>query len=174
MLRSLLVSSLVLLGACAAGPARHSSQPAQYQPTRVVFHHIEQNKTMALVNEAHTDRVELYSQQRRDWSTKVAENEVMDALVDHLYGQSRFMEYAQPGPAPTSGYQKFGEAQLPNGTFHWAIHVSSPVAEKQAFLRWQADFLSLWDQVAQLQAVAGEFEFKPSAPTTRPRRAGSE
>lgn len=174
MVRTLLVLFLLLSSACATGPTRQAAPRSPAQPARVVFRHIERNQTMALVNGAHTDRVELYSQQRRDWSTKVAEDEVMDALIEYLYGPSRFFDHARPGPAPTGGYLKYGEAQLAGGTFHWAIHANSPLEEKQAFLRWQTNFLALWDSVAQLQSVAGEFEFQATTPPSRPRRAGRE
>ena len=180
MLRSILlssvVSSLVLLAACASGGgASRYSTPAQAQdalPARVVFRHAEQNVEMALVNDAHTDRVELYSQARRDYSTKVTENEVMDALVEYLYGESRFMRYAQPGPAPRSGYHKYGEAELPNGTFHWAVHKYSPHEELLAFVEWQTNFLALWNQVAQLQSSDGNVNFTVPELTPRQRNAG--
>lgn len=168
MPRLLLVCCLALAAACASAAPRSSSAQVTSKPARVEFRHLRQNQKMVLVNQAHTDRVEYYSRQRSDLSTKIATDEVMDALVDYLHGQSRFLEYARPGPAPSGGYIKFGEAQLPRGTFHWGISEQTPKAEADAFLAWQMNFIGLWNDVAQLQTVSGDFEFRPPPD----RRAG--
>lgn len=168
MSRLLLACCLAFAAACAGAPPRSSEARASSAPARVEFRHLRQNQKMVLVNQAHTDRVEYYSRQRSDLSTKIATDEDMDALVEYLHGQSRFLEYSRPGPAPASGYIKYAEAQLPRGTFHWGIGDHTPKAEADAFLAWQMNFIGLWNDVAQLQSVSSDFEFRPPPA----RRAG--
>lgn len=125
---------------------------------------------MVLVNQAHTDRVELYSSKRSDLSTKVASDDVMELLLEYLHGDSRFFEFARPGPASSGNYIKYGEAQLRTGTFHWGVSDHTPKAEGEVFLAWQINFMGLWNEVAQLQTVSNDFEFRPPPPPrTGPR-----
>ena len=156
MRRTQLTFCLLLAAGCASTAPRSSATAGpQGDPARVVFRDLRQGQTFALVNEAHSDPLELYSKTRSaaEASTKVIENEVMDALLDYLEGEGDFFDHARPGPAPATGFEKVGQVETDRGTFHMAVSQSSPEEEQQDFLRCYMNFVALWSNVQQFQAV---------------------
>jgi hypothetical protein len=125
-------------------------------PTRVTFRDYQQGTNFVLVNEAHTDRVELYSKISAEPSTKVASNEVMDALLDFL-NTSGFKKQARPGVAPRSSttWRWSGEIETSNGSVFFVVNDQTPTAEKKLFLDCYMNHVQLWSNIFQLQRVEG-------------------
>ena len=98
----LALTSLGLFGACAS-PNSSSALQDMSTPARVTFRDYRQGTSFVLVNDAHTDRVELYSKISAEPSTKVASNEVMDALLDFLK-TTGFEGQARPGVLPPADF----------------------------------------------------------------------
>ena len=151
----LALTSLGLFGACAS-PNHASALEDIATPARVTFRDYRQGTSFVLVNEAHTDRVELYSKISADPSTKVASNEVMNALLEFLK-TSGFEEQARPGVAPrsSSAWQRSGEIETSGHSVFFVVNDKTPSAEKKMFLDCYLNHVQLWSSIFQLQRVEG-------------------
>ena len=151
----LALTSLGLLGACAS-PNSTSVLEDSVAPARVTFRDYRQGTSFVLVNDAHTDRVELYSKISAEPSTKVASNEVMTALLDFLES-SGFEEQARPGVAPRSStaWRWSGEIETSGRSVFFAVNDKTPTAEKKMFLDCYMNHVQLWSNIFQLQRVEG-------------------
>jgi len=160
----LALTSLGLLSACAT-PSGGSASADSSTPARVTFRDYREGTKFELVNEAHTDRVELYSKISTDPSTKVANNEVISALLDYL-SDSGFESQARSGAAPrtSSAWQYSGEIETTAGTVFLAVNSSTPADQRKMFLDCYMNHVQLWSNVFQLQRVdagPGEVFKKP-------------
>ena len=154
--RALGLLSLALLSACAS-PTSASNAPeasASAAPARVRFMDYREGTVFELVNEAHTDRVELYSEVRSDTTTKVANNEVMDELLKYLES-SGFHQHARSGVAPrTSGSFRWGgEVEAGGGTFFMVVGDHTPSDQRLIFIDCYMNHVNLWSNIFQLQRV---------------------
>jgi hypothetical protein len=108
-----------------------------------------------LVNEAHTDPVEYYSQARSDASTKVTSNELLAAMLDYFEDQG-FAHHAREGYAPHSGTR--GELlSLEVETEQGVQHLMYAEGQSKAALRAFVDCRKAWQEAfnmtQQAQAV---------------------
>jgi hypothetical protein len=122
-------------------------------PTAVTFTDNRPAKplVLALVNELHTSRVDLYSSVRTEASTKVATDEVVAALVEYL-DQQGFMRHAATGSAGGRSTQSL-ELQLDGRRTFMGISKGSPADQIQTFRNCRDGFIELYNQIYQLQAV---------------------
>lgn len=151
------LSLALLAGACSSSPSSHDRADGanvEGSPLRVTYISYKNNKHLELVNEAHTGRVEQYSQVRRDASRKVQTNDVMVGLVEVLE-ENGFEEHAMAGGAPTQ-----------QGIMAWALEVESDKGlrhvggvpgmspdDNRELLRLAAAFLDTYNATYGLQAV---------------------
>jgi len=131
----------------------------------VIFMDYRQGTSFELVNEAHTDRVVLYSEIRENPTTKVASNEVMTALLEYL-DSSGFNERAHSGVAPRSSsvFQWGGEIETSSGTISMLVNDKTPVEQRKMFVDCYMNHVQLWSNIFQLQrvdAAAGDVFKKP-------------
>lgn len=153
-----LLAPLIVFAGCAAPRGAVSTADARTgRPARVAFHDLRSGARFALVNESHTDRVELYSRPSTDLSTKVASDEVMEELLAFLEGEAGLSRYAVPGPAPQdSSWTQTVEVETPDGVWHVAVARATPQDERRAFQAAYINFLALWNNIYQGQAVPGD------------------
>ena len=108
-----------------------------------------------LVSESHTSRVELYSEERDNASTKVLEDEVMQALVEHL-DELGFDGFSRPGTAVAGGGSAISKAiQVEEGDQRawWPLSPSAGESELKNFNTAVRDFLSLYNIAQGWQSV---------------------
>jgi len=151
--RALGLLFLGLLTACASSP-NSTKESVNSTPARVRFMDYRQGTVFELVNEAHTDRVALYSEVRSNTTTKVTNNEVMSALLDYL-DSSGFERHARRGIAPrTSSTLRWGgEIETGGGSIYMVVDDNSPLDQRKIFLDCYMNHVTLWSNIFQLQRV---------------------
>lgn len=141
-------------GACAApGP---SVSDGQGRALRVSL--LTGSGNFELVSTSHTSRVELYSKAREAASTKVQEDEVMEALIERLEDMG-YRAHARPGSAPSlsGGAVATALEVQEEGVFSWwGVGSGSTVDERRDFLTLQNDFLKLYNVTQGYQSVSNE------------------
>jgi hypothetical protein len=167
--RILAIALAALAGACA------SSAPKEAHPQRVTFVDFRNGTRLELVNEAHTGRVEQYSELlEKDQATrKVQTDDVMAGLIDVLR-DGGFDDQAQPGPAPRqSDGQSVLTLEIEDGDkVEYALgYKGMPAAQRQKLLALVGTLVELYNQTYGLQAVElkeGEMPFEnPVGPTNK-------
>lgn len=142
-----------LLGACAS---THAEAPAAVGvPARVRVVSYRSGQAFELVNESHSDRVELYSQKRGSAETKVQTDEVLDELLVQMR-RSGFFDLAEPGAAPAAGgaaLTRAIEVETPQGSWHLVIGAGTDADTLKVFEPCFAGFLDLYNRTYQLQSV---------------------
>ncbi len=162
--RALGLLSLALLSACAStSSAAGVSGPAA--PARVRFMDYRQGTVFELVNEAHTDRVSLYSETRANTQTKVTSDEVMEALLEYL-DDAGFRGRTRAGVAPRTSdtYHWGGEIEAGGESVFMLVSDQSPPGERKMFIDCYMNHVTLWSNTFQLQRVdagPGEVFKKP-------------
>jgi len=152
---------LALLSACTGPP----DAPEVIAPARVRFMDYREGTVFELVNEAHTDRVSLYSEVRSDTQTKVTSDEVMEALLEYLK-DAGFSAQARLGTAPRTSDSYFwgGEIEEDGVTMHMIVSDQTPPEERRMFIDCYMNHVTLWSNTFQLQRVdagPGEVFKKP-------------
>jgi hypothetical protein len=159
---------LLLASACASSSAGKQAAGEDGDPLRVSHVDYRSNRRLELVNEAHTSRLEQYSEVRANANCKVQANDVLSGLVEILY-QYDFGDYQHPGAAPADGGGTWAwalEIDGPNGPTHVLAGPGLPDAEKRALRRYAAAFLDIYNATYSLQAVevdAGDSPFENPA-----------
>lgn len=141
-----------LAGACGSTGTEDDSGPARAIAVDLVGYG---PAPFQLVSESHTSRVDLYSQERDSASTKVLNDEVMGALVEHL-DELGFDSYARPGSAPVEGGGAFAKAiQVEEGGKRawWPLAASAGADELKSFNTAVRDFLDLYNIAQGWQSV---------------------
>ena len=162
--RTLGLLSLALFSACASTPTA-TVESASSVSARVRFMDYRQGTAFELVNEAHTDRGELYSEVRSNTQTKVTSDEVMDALLEYLDGAG-FHGHARAGVAPraSDSFHWGGEIERAGETVYMLVSDKTPGGEREMFIDCYMNHVNLWSNTFQLQRVdagPGEVFKKP-------------
>lgn len=141
----------ILASACASTGNLVTGTAAQMR-----FFEYRGGLTMTVVNESHTDRVELYSEERDNASTKVAPDEVMDALIDRVK-EFNFAKFAKDGPAPKTStlWSQAIEVETAKGTMHMLVGPELSDEAKSSFRRSREAFLQIYNNVYGAQTVKG-------------------
>ena len=141
-----------LLGSGCAGPGGSGDSG---KALRVEFFDYRSNRSLELVSESHTQRLEQYSQVRANANRKVQKDEVMAELVRRL-GECSFEQLARPGAAPetpTADVFWSLEVEGPDGTRHALYQRSMITADANACRAMKATFIDVFNQTYALQAV---------------------
>ena len=148
--RAVVLFSLALLTGCQGTTV----SPEASAPSRVRFMDYRQGTVFELVNEAHTDRVELYSELRANTETKVTSDEVMDALLEYLQ-DAGFHGKTRAGSAPRSSdtYLWGGEIERDGVTKYMIVGDQTSAADRQLFIDCYMNHVTLWSNTFQLQRV---------------------
>ena len=142
---------LCALGALVAGCATSQSVIDTDGPVEVSFYQAGQRQ-FSIVNEAHSNRVELYSKKAGDASTKVASNEIMDALLDR-FAEYEFFENSQNGSFGGLADGRALEIQGPNGDVYFHVGKNSPPEQWQNFVSCRVAFLEVYNAIFAPQSV---------------------
>lgn len=128
-------------------------------PTQVSWLLFKSGQVISLVNDSHSDRLELYSEVREHAGPKVTSDEVMDGLVDYLKDEQNFDEYAHDGPAPAAGNAQVTQAlelRIGDRVSHMLMGPGSSPKEREAFLACAQAVGTIWNATFQLQAVEND------------------
>ncbi len=142
------------LGACASG-GKHPS--AEGQPASVTFTDYRSGLRFTIVNETHTDRVELYSRSVKasQANTKVATDEVLDALFERM-GKLGFFRDASSGSAPSGGSANSIQAlevESREGAYHMVQGRGATDGGAKVFRDVRAAVLEVHANIFQAQSI---------------------
>lgn len=159
MVRRTRLAALVA-AACAAAcvSSRGAGGGSADRPLRVAYHDLRSGQRLALVNEAHTDRVALYSELRGDAGTKVGTNEVVAALVEFL-DERGFADLALEGAPPSTADPSWLwtlEVQDSSSSRFVAMPRGLTAQQKVPYQQVWAAFLDTYNATYGLQAVEPE------------------
>lgn len=156
-----LFSRVLLLGGlllCACGTtlsSRAPDAPIRTRPIRVRFVDWRSNLNLALVDQSHTDRAELYSSKRslQEAGTKVTTDEVLEETLD-FFREAGFFDHAREGAASSgTGAAQAMEVETPDGTLHLELGPSTSADVGKVFRTCRDNFAALYNNVYQLQSV---------------------
>ena len=142
---------LCALGALVAGCATSQSVIDTDGPVEVSFYH-QGRRQLSIVNEAHSNRVELYSKKATSASTKVASNEVMDALLDR-FADNEFFEMSQNGNFGGIADGRALEVLGPNGSVYFHVGKNSSPEQWKSFASCREAFVDLYNGIFAPQSV---------------------
>lgn len=150
MIRILIVLACLLSTACvSSGHATDLDEPVRLELTSYARNGFSQ---FVLINEAHTSRVEQYSNRAGNANTKVASNEAMQDLLDVLQDNG-FFELAVSGTAPEATNGKALELELKSGTTQWYVSLQDPKSTRDTFTRCYKPMIDLWNNIFAAQSV---------------------
>jgi len=158
MLRVLI--SLLCCGVLAC-VSPSSSSPDRFSvedgtPGRVTLLDYRSQNVLTLVNEAHTDPLEAYTEKRSNASTKVTSNEVFGAMLEY-FNDEGWIEISRTGRAPltATGSMRWAlEIESPTGDVqHVAVSLETPKSQMESAIECKLGFMQIFDITQQSQAV---------------------
>lgn len=138
-----------------------SSSPDRYSAEeglagRVTLRDYRSMNELTLVNEAHTDPLEAYTEMRTTASTKVTSNEVFDAMLEYFDDQG-WSSFSRNGRAPLIGAGSMRwaiEVESPVGVYqHVAITLETPKSQMEPAVECKAGFIQIFNITQQSQAI---------------------
>ena len=152
----ILILGLCALAGCGSTSPSHATEAtARTRPIRIHFVDWRSNQNLVLVDQSHTDRAELYSNQVKlaEAGTKVTTDEVLEEVV-RFFRQEGFFDRATKGPATPGGDAvQTLEVETPEGTSHLRFGRSTDAAGAKVFRTCRDNFVALYNEVYQLQSV---------------------
>lgn len=149
-----------LFGSCAATDSGYGSTDGESQddatPGRVTFIDYSDFIRLNLVNMAHSDPVEYYSEVRTTASTKITYNEVFTAMLDYFDDQG-FSRVASPGFAPATGSRgavQALEVETESGTRFLVYGEDADEEQRQTFRDCVIAWQQVFNRTQQSQAVS--------------------
>jgi hypothetical protein len=144
-------------------------------PMRVKYVDFFRGNTFQLVNESHTNALDLYSKKvpKTQAFTKVQTDEVVQALLDRLEDQGA-TKRLQPGLAPSYPLgTRAGALEIEGekGPSFWLILDKTSIDERAAFNKSAKDFVDLYNATESWQAVQGTPEWIDAANESARRQA---
>ncbi|MBL8861818.1 MAG: hypothetical protein JNK02_07370 [Planctomycetes bacterium] len=175
---------LAALSACTTGGARpdatgSTTQRDASKAIELRYRAFARKLSIGLVNESHTDRLELYSERQPidRATTKVSPDEVVDAIVEYFRDQGYF-GIAVRGPAPATpppGATQMLEVVLPDGPYHAIVRPGVTAQFATTFQTCAKALLQVYSDTIQLQAVdeaPGWSEGRRGASGAKPKPGG--
>ncbi len=162
---------LLVLG-CASSSAGEGEATGIGTPERVAYVDYRSNRTLELVNESHTGRVEQYSEIRKNADRKVQTDDVLSGLIEFMREEG-FERLARPGPAPQSSDGQVALAlEIEHGDRieHVLGFKGMPPKDHESVLTLWRGFLEIYNATFGLQAVespADDLPFENPVGTTR-------
>lgn len=145
-----------VLAACGStSSSQPSDAPARTRPIRIQFVDWRSNQNLVLVDQSHTDRAQLYSNQVKldEAGTKVTTDEVLEETV-RFFREEGFFDRAAKGPAVASAdAAQTLEVETPEGTVHLSLGRSTAADVAKVFRTCRDNFAALYNNVFQLQSV---------------------
>jgi hypothetical protein len=151
---------LVLAGACGSTEESTDGRPAKTgEPLRVLFQQYAPAQKFELVNDSHSERVEMYSSAKKidEAYVKVTTDEVLREVCVML-DDNGFATRAAPGSAPASSdgsISRAFEVERNGKTSFWAIGRGANPDEAKRFNDCMSGFLAIYTNTYGLQAVEG-------------------
>ena len=154
--------SVVLCAACGStgsGSNRHGDPDASNATSaplqlRVRWQVYSSGQDLALASQGLLDRASTYSQAVpiTAANTKIAPDDVVDALIEHLDDQGL---RSQPGAAPAAGqgWSQSIEIEQAGATRWIGVGAASPLEEQKRFRECWMSFTAVYNQTYQLQTV---------------------
>jgi hypothetical protein len=148
----------LLTAACTSAPSSKEGKAMagpEGTPLRIAYISYRNGQRIELVNEAHTDRVEQYSEVRTNADRKVQTNDVMAGLVEVLY-EYGYGKYEVPGAAPTEGAGRWAwaiEMEGAGGINHVLAGPGLGQEEQEDLIRYAAAIVDTYNATYGLQAV---------------------
>ena len=145
-------AALAALVGCASSS---QSVSAIGQPARIRIVSYTSGQAFELVNESHTDRLELYSETRSNAATKVQTDEVVDEVLDY-FDDLGLYDLATAGLAPPLGdtrYTRVIEIDTPGRQLHLGLDGTTSREDQVVFEKCFAGFLDVYNATYQLQSV---------------------
>jgi hypothetical protein len=162
---------LALLGSCASAPSQSKAEPC-----RIGLYDFRSQRRFELVNEAHTARLDQYSQVRDNADRKVQSNEIVADLAGWLEKEG-FGALAREGASPSRGATEAVWAmEIENGgkLRHLVVSKSTPPADYALCRNLKAGFLDIYNATYAGQATQtkeGQSPFLAPEPPSRVRPA---
>jgi hypothetical protein len=154
-----LLPLLALAALAACGSTGGARPDAKGKPASIVFHDYRSGASLTLVNESHTNRLEQYSKSVRpaDATTKVASDEIVDALIQHMASLGFFAKAAS-GPAPDTSQEwtQALEVDAPGGARHMLAQKGIDAGTAKTFREARDAFLEVYNNVFQAQSVEAQ------------------
>jgi hypothetical protein len=172
---------LSLLGACGApgagrGGAATDASAAEARQLRVRWQVYSSGQDLALASQGLLDRTSTYSQAVpiANASTKIAPDEVVQALIEHLDAQGL---RSQAGAAPAAGQGWSQSIEIEDaGAKRWlGVGPSSRLDDQKRFRECWMAFTAVYNQTYQLQTVeeAPDWQRQDSVLKSQRQRAKS-
>src|SRR5262245_3717632 len=150
---------IVSLAACASSGSGSRTETAS---VLVTLHDYKTGQTLELASEAHTNRVEYYSNTRTNAVRKVQTDEVMSAFVEQL-DKLGMAKHSQPGRAPSieagqsADVIRWGfDVERGEQRSHWLVGTGSAADDWKAFQECRDTFVQLYNITVSFQAVKNE------------------
>lgn len=145
----------ILFGACSSTGS--SKPPKSGIPLRVRYLAYASGQKLELVNESHTDKIEMYSSTKKldEAGTKVTTDEVLDETIAN-FAQNGFFERAVPGSAPLTppaGISQALEVEKDGRTTFWAIPRVSGDDDRKRFRQCTELFTYVYNSTFGMQSV---------------------
>lgn len=157
-----------LLAACASTPPRSAFAG------RVTLLAYSDEFRIELRSESHTSPVDFYSTRRSAADTKIASDEILQALVEYL-DQNGFADHAANGPAPTtapSGVTRALEVEVDGSVRHLLAGNAVPRESSVTLHKLTRNVFDIFNKVQAFQqtdAEAGSDVFVGPATGGQPR-----
>lgn len=157
----LMILALPLAGCANPTGAGGGSASGQHSvmttaPARATFIDYGDFMRLSLVNEAHTDPVEYYSEVRSNASTKITSNEILAATIEY-FDELGFSQYAQQGFAPRQGAKgelQSLEIETETGVRHLLYGQQASPAARKAFVQCVMAWQEIYNHTPQAQAMS--------------------
>ncbi len=147
-------------GACAAtgnsGTTGAGTQGSA-RPGRVTLVDYRTHNRLTLVNEAHTDPTNLYTEKRATASTKVSANEIFDAMIGHFRDEG-FFDVARSGHAPIAGEDGLRtalEVETDGQVRFLTLHIRD-TENFETLLKCKSAFVQIYNMTDQNQAISND------------------
>ena len=162
-----LVAALLVLAAplwlglagCASSSAAAPS--GMGRPVRVLVESYRSGQAFELVNETHTDRLDLYSSTRPSAGTKVQTDDVMDAVLERFAELGLFARAQEGRAVAGTGILRAIEVETPEGVVHMGYGAATSPEDRQVFEECFAAFLQVYNATYQLQSVEDHPDWSP-------------
>lgn len=148
LLSLLTISLLSSLGSCSSAPEILPEE----RPTLITLKDARTGTNFFLANEAHTDRVEYYSQARSEANLKVVDNLEMGALMMAL-GEYSFFDHAYPALRRTPGARTTLMVEVGEEKYSMSMTTDSERSEIERASNCNQAFLALFNASHSMQLI---------------------
>jgi hypothetical protein len=161
-----------LAAACTGGPSAGGKPPSKTGvPSRITWRLYKTDHEITLVNESHSDRLELYSKakERREAATKVQNDEIVEAVLDY-FDRAGYQGFASTGSAPRAQIGRASqslEVERQGRTTFMVWSPDRPEKERACFVICRDALVEIWNETYAAQTIeVGTRDGPPGVPPT--------